>query len=320
MSKTFKVIAKTNDISYEDWLSLRRKGLGGSDCAAAIGMNRYKSALDVWLDKTDKVTKEADNEAMYWGRTMEPVLRNEFAKRTGFTVKESPFMFSSIAYPFMLANVDGCVIEKDGTKALLELKTANGFSAKEWEEGLPPEYFLQVQHYLAVLGLSKAYVAVLIGGNNFRYQAIDRDEDTIQTIIAMEADFWNNYVLKGKEPPIDENSADGLNALYPKSKKSEVSLTAEADEIVAEYLTLKGVEDDLKKNKAICENKLKALLKDNALGITPQGFTVSWKSATRSSLDTTRLKKEKPDIVSAYTSSATYRKFSVTAPKVKADE
>jgi len=59
MSKTFKVIAKTNDISHEDWLSLRRKGLGGSDCAAAIGMNRFRSALDVWLDKTGKVTKEA---------------------------------------------------------------------------------------------------------------------------------------------------------------------------------------------------------------------------------------------------------------------
>ena len=320
MSKVFKVIAKTDNISREQWLALRLHGIGGSDVAAAIGMSRYRSPLDVYLDKTGKVAEQSDNESMYWGRIMEPLLRDEFARRTGFTVKPSPFMFASVKFPFMIANVDGCVVEKDGTKALLELKTANGFAVKEWEDGLPPEYFLQVQHYLAVLGLPKAYVAVLIGGNNFRYQYIDRDEDTIQTIIAMESAFWNNYIVTGKEPPVDEHSADALNTLYPKSKKSEVVLTAEADETVAKYMKLKEQEDNLKREKTVCENQLKALLKDNAVGVTPQGFTVSWKSATRSSLDSARLKKEQPNIVAAYTSSTTYRKFGVTAPKAKTDD
>ena len=111
MSKV--VVAKLANMSRADWLKLRKRGIGGSDAAAVCGFNRWRGPLDVYRDKTTSVTSEADNESMYWGRVMEPVLRNEFAKRSGLEVKEVPYMYRCQVYPFKLADIDGISYEKD---------------------------------------------------------------------------------------------------------------------------------------------------------------------------------------------------------------
>ena len=315
MSKPL-IVAKTTEITHEAWLAARRKGIGGSDAAAVVGLSRYSSPLDIWLQKTRRKPATPDNEAMHWGRLLEPVVREEFIRRTGLTVKECPYLMAHKDYPFMLANVDGIVSEKDGTKAVLEIKTTNSFTtAKDSEDGLPVEWYCQVQHYLAVTGLSKAYVVVLIGGNKLQWQIVDRDEETIRTLIALESHFWHEYVLKDVPPPVDANSGDALALLYPTSTESSVVLPAEADELVAQYLEIKKAEDELKNAKASCENKLKALLKDAENGIAPNGYTVAWKSFSQSRLDSTKLKAAHPDIATQFTAIVTGRKFSVTAPK-----
>ena len=315
MSKPL-IVAKTTEITHEAWLAARRKGIGGSDAAAVVGLSRYSSPLDIWLQKTRRKPATPDNEAMHWGRLLEPVVRAEFVRRTGLTVKECPYLMAHKDYPFMLANVDGIVSEKDGTKAVLEIKTTNSFTtAKDSEDGLPVAWYCQTQHYLAVTGLSKAYVVVLIGGNKLQWQIVDRDEETIQTIVALESHFWHEYVLKDVPPPVDANSGDALALLYPTSTESSVVLPAEADELIAQYLEIKKAEDELKAAKATCENKLKALLKDAENGIAPNGYTVSWKSFSQSRLDSTKLKAAHPDIATQFTAIVTGRKFSVTAPK-----
>lgn len=315
MSKPL-VVVKTTEISHADWLDARRKGVGGSDAAAVCGLSRYSSSLDVWLQKTGRKPATPDNEAMAWGRLLEPVIRAEFARRTGLVVKECPYLMAHKDYPFMLANVDGIVVEKDGTKCVLEIKTTNSFTtAKDTEDGLPVEWFCQVQHYMAVTGLPKAYVVVLIGGNKLQWQVVERDEDTIQTIVALERHFWHEYVLKDVPPPVDANSGDALALLYPTSTESSIVLPAEADELVAQWLEIKKAEDEIKTAKAEAENKLKALLKDAESGIAPNGYTVSWKSYSQSRLDSAKLKATHADIVNQFTATVTGRKFSVTAPK-----
>lgn len=312
------IVAKTKEISYEQWLTERRKGIGGSDAAAVCGLSRFSSALDVWLQKTARKPATPDNEAMYFGRLFEPVVRNEFARRTGLTVNECPYVLASREHPFMIANVDGIVTEKNYGKAVLEIKTTNSFTAiKDVEDGLPAEWYCQVQHYLAVTDLSKAYVVVLIGGNKLQWQVVDRDEETIQTLIALESHFWNDYVLKDVPPPVDEHSGDALAMLYPTSNESSVVLPAEADELVAQYLEIKKAEEDIKTAKATCENKLKALLKNAESGVTSSGFSVSWKSYSQSRLDSAKLKAAHADIVNQFTTTITGRKFSVSAPKTK---
>ena len=313
MSK--KAIAKMESITHEEWLKLRKKGIGGSDAAAVCGLNRWRGPLDVFLDKTSDTIATDDNEAMYWGRVMEPVLREEFAKRTGLKVETVPYMFSYKEYPFMLANIDGIVHEADGNVSLLEIKTANGFAAKDWEGGLPQEYYIQIQHYLAVCDLPKAYVAVLIGGNQFRYEEVERDEETIQTIIAMESNFWNNHVLTNTPPQADATSDKAISSMYPSSNGTSIILPDEADQLIANIEECKKLEEHLATLKSEAENKIKYLMKDAECGKTPAGYSVRWKNSQTSRIDTTRLKADHSDIVAKYSKITTYRRFSITAPK-----
>ncbi|HHR2781106.1 TPA: YqaJ viral recombinase family protein, partial [Listeria monocytogenes] len=82
-----------------------------------------------------------------------------------------------------------------GEDAILECKTASAYLAKEWEaDEVPATYLVQIQHYLAVTGKNKAYVAVLIGGNKFIWKEIERDDELINQIIAFELDFWETNV------------------------------------------------------------------------------------------------------------------------------
>ena len=311
------IIVKTTAITHEQWLTARRKGVGGSDSAAVCGLSRYSSPLEVWLQKTGRKPATPDNEAMYFGHLLEPIVREEFACRTGLNVKECPYLMAHANYPFMLANVDGIVTEKDGTKSVLEIKTTGSFTtAKDIEDGLPVEWYCQVQHYMAVCDLPKAYVAVLINGNKMQWQAVDRDEETIRTIIALESHFCKEYMLKDVPPPVDEHSGDALAMLYPKSEEKSVILPAEADELVAQWLEIKKAEDELKIAKSACENNLKALLKEAESGIAPNGYCVSWKSYSQNRLDGAKLKTEHPDIAEQFTTTVTGRKFNVTAPKV----
>lgn len=310
------VLAKTKELTREEWLKLRKQGVGGSDAAAVCGLNRWRGPLDVYTDKTSDSIEDRDSEPMYWGRIMEPILRNEFSKRTGLKAEEMPYMFACKEYPFMLADIDGIVREADGSIALLEIKTANGFAAKDWENGLPQEYYIQIQHYLSVTGLPKAYVAVLIGGNDFRYEEIPRDEETIQTIIALEANFWIHHVIARIPPEPDATSSNLLNAMYPTSNTTSLILPDEADALIKELDEWKQFEEQIKAGKAECENKLKAMLKKAECGKTPAGYSVHWKSSSTSRLDTSKLKAENPTLVEKYMKTTSYRRFSITAPKV----
>lgn len=313
MSKV--ALAKINDISHTEWLKMRKHGIGGSDAAAVCGLNRWRGPLDVYLDKTSDKIEEKETPAIHWGNVMEPVLRAEFAKRSGLVVEEVPFLFNCREFPFMIANVDGIAREKDGSVSLIEIKTANSFAVKDWDNGLPQEYYIQVQHYMSVLDLAKSYIVVLIGGNDFRIEEIPRDDETIQTIINLEAAFWRENILTLTPPAPDATSGDALNGLYPTSNGTSVILGREADDIISDLESCKQMEDQLKAARAESENALKAMLGEAECAKTPGGYSVRWKSSTTSRLDTTKLKADHPDLVAQYTKTTNYRRFSISAPK-----
>ena len=94
------IIAKNVDsMPRNEWLALRRKGIGGSDCAAACGLSRWKSPLQLFVEKTSAVKAEEDNERMEWGRRLEPLIRSTFAEKSGLAVVECPVMFAFKEYP-----------------------------------------------------------------------------------------------------------------------------------------------------------------------------------------------------------------------------
>ena len=142
-------LVPTGNLKREEWLELRRRGIGGSDASVIMGKNPYRSILRLWEEKTGKAPiTEAGNEAVYWGNVMEPVIRKEFTRRTGLKVRQKHFMVFHPEIPYMFADVDGIVTEENGEKCIFEAKTVSQYKEKQWETGIPEEYMLQVQHYL----------------------------------------------------------------------------------------------------------------------------------------------------------------------------
>ena len=206
-----KILDKSN-MTEEDWQAYRekQKGIGGSDVATILGLNPYKSLFTLWLEKTGQIEPPVlNNEYIEWGNILEPVIREKFAKETGFEVEENHWVMLHDQHDFMVANVDGEVTDPQfaGKKGVLEIKTAGERMRDQWENGPPNHYMLQLQHYLAVLDYSYGYVAVLIGGNTFKYYLVERDDYVIDNIIQAEAEFME-MVENEVAPEISGHASD----------------------------------------------------------------------------------------------------------------
>ncbi|HAQ0937619.1 TPA: endonuclease, partial [Enterococcus faecium] len=196
----------TLEMSHQEWLEDRKRGIGGSDVATVLGLNKYKSPYQLWLEKTGQIElKDLESEPAYWGNVLEEVVAKEFQERTGKKVRRRNQVFEHPLHPFLRANIDREVV---GENAILECKTANQFLGKEWEgEEVPLSYLCQVQHYMNVLNKDYCYIAVLIGGQKFIWKRIERDQELIDTITEQLVEFWETNVLGGIEPVIDGSEA-----------------------------------------------------------------------------------------------------------------
>ena len=136
----------------------------------------------------------------------------------------------------MFADLDG-VINENGEMAIFEAKTASAYKQEVWEEGVPAPYILQVQHYMAVTGAKRTYIAALVGGNHFFYHVVERDEEMMAKIIAMEKYFWETHVLGGVEPVPDGSDAttDYFNSRFSHSNGMTIELPEEALSVCVEY-------------------------------------------------------------------------------------
>lgn len=307
-----KVIVRTDNLPYADWLEYRRQGIGGSDASVVCGINRYKSAMELWLEKTGQMPVQPAGDAAYWGTQLENIVRNEFTRRTNIEVERRPEILQSSEHPFMLANVDGvCEVPGKGS-CIFEAKTASAFKAQEWVNTVPDEYQLQIQHYMAVTECVGAYIAVLIGGNTFRWHYVERDDELISMIVRLEADFWQS-VKNGTPPPIDgtEASAQLLADMFQKSTPdSQIVLPSEAAELLAAYDEACEQLELLTEDKRKAENSLKELLGNNECG-TFGDRLISWKSVSQERLDSKALKAAHPDLCSQYTKRSEFRRFTV---------
>ena len=309
-----KILAQTDNMPYEDWLGYRKQGIGGSDASVVCGINKYKSPVELWMEKTDQIPHQEAGEAAYWGTQLEALVRTEFTKRTGIEVKQIRQLLQSEEYPFMLANLDGVCEHPDLGPLIFEAKTASAYKAAEWEDAIPDEYQLQVQHYMAVTGYQGAYVAVLIGGNSFKWKFIERDEELISMLIEMESAFWN-HVQDCTPPPLDGSDASArfLSERFPNSvPKSQIELPDTAADLLAQYDEAIEQLEAVTEQKQRAENLLKEMLGDNEIG-TAGDRVITWKSITQERLDSKTLKAEHPTLCKKYTNKTSYRRFTIKA-------
>lgn len=309
--KTMHILTSIKDMDRTQWLLTRRQGIGGSDAGIIMGLNKYKTAFELWLDKTGQVLPdESAGEAAYWGNQMEEVVAKEFEKRTGKKVRRSNMMYQHPEHDFMLANVDRFIVGED---ALLECKTASAYLAKEWEsDEVPATYLVQIQHYLAVTGKSKAYVAVLIGGNKFIWKEIDRDEELINQIIAFELDFWETNVKGQLAPALDGSSAAEkyLKNRFAKSEDKQIILPKTFNEYLTERANLERDIKLLETRKKEIDNNIKGHM-ESAEKALSDNYEVSWKSMTSKRVDTKKLKEKFSDIYLTVLMESHSRKFTV---------
>jgi putative phage-type endonuclease len=306
-----KVLANTVEMTRQEWLVERTKGIGGSDASVILGFNPWKSPFQLYIEKTGGQVEEINNEAIYWGNVLEDVVAKEFSRVTGKKVRKRNVMFRHPEHDFMIANIDRDVV---GEKALLECKTTNAFNADAWEgDHIPPAYICQLQHYMAVLGYEKAYIAVLIGGQKFVWKELKRDDEFIELMIEAEKEFWEEHVMKNIPPEIDgtNSASELLKKMYPQDNGETVMLESDKAETLIE--AIESIKSEIKEKNTLLkeyENKLKLMIGDAAVGVTPR-YEVNLKTYERNSIDTRKLKKDLPDVAEKYTKTSTYRQLRI---------
>ena len=298
MAKLIMTVEEMQDRSK--WLEMRKSGIGGSEAAAIVGLNPWKSAFQLWMEKTGQVEPEdlSDNEYVYWGNVLEQAVADRFCELTGKKVQRRG-MLQDDEYPYMLASVDRMVI---GENAGLECKTTNAFNSKVWDDDeLPDSYYIQCQWYMMVTGCEKWYIAVLIGGNKFIWKEVPRNAADIEALRKAAVDFWS-MVITNTMPPVD-GSNDCINALADKfhgESGKTIDLPTAAKACIERRRSIKESIGKLEEQKKLSENELKSMLGDAEVGIIGED-KVTWKiQAGRVTVDSKRLKAEQPAIYESY--------------------
>lgn len=305
-------LVSTLNMEKKEWLKWRTMGIGGSDASVIAGVNPYRSVFQLWKEKTGQDEPEKkDSEYTHFGNLLEPVIKREFTRRTGLKVRNRYAILQSEEYPFMLADLDGTIYENH-KMCIFEAKTASAYKKEIWEQGVPLEYLYQIQHYMAVTGAEKTYIAALVGGNHFLYHEVYRDEDMIRDIIKMEKNFWENYVLAGQEPKADGSkaTAEYLEETYDISNGKTMELPKESLALFEEYDLISAQLAQLKEAKEAVTNQMKNYLKENEKGVIGDR-QITWKSVTSTAFDRKRLEQEQKEIYQEYCTKKQYRRLSV---------
>lgn len=300
----------TKQLPREDWLAVRKQGIGSSDAAAAVGLNPYKSQLELWMEKTGrdeslpKLDPQDEESPAYWGNVLEPIVAWHYSKRSGNRVRRinAVLQHPDPKLPWMLANIDREVIGADDVQ-ILECKTAGINGARLWKEGVPEYVQLQVMHQLAVTGKQAADVAVLLGGQHLEIHRIERDESMIARLIDLERLFWD-YVVSDTPPPADGTASAeaALRCLYPEDNGQTLDFTQHT-ELASTYLELKSVRQSIAQQETR-ETQLKQVLQQAMGAATRVEFTegyISWKKSKDSTmLDVEQMLKDKPYLQARY--------------------
>lgn len=274
----------------EEWLEARRRGIGGSDAAAALGVSPWMSPLELWLEKTAGYgprTKD-DDERMRWGHLLEPAIRQEFARRTMRTVEHVGdwAITWSNRHAFACCTLDGAQMAADKPGVgVLQIKCLDAWIARDWGDEPPSHYQIQVQHEIMVADVKWGTLAVLVGGNTLRWWDYKRDDELIEDIVALEREFWIDNVEAGVPPEADgtKSSTRALKRMYNPRESSKLELTGDRGHDVAKAVrSLAKAKERLKAAEAAktkAENYIKEAMRDSGVAVLNDGTIITHKES-----------------------------------------
>lgn len=301
----------------EAWLAQRRQGIGSSDVAPILGMSNFSSAYSTWVDKVEGLPED-DNDAMKWGRKLEAVVADEFAERhPEYLVVKPTSMYAHAEHAFMQANPDRLLFDPTSDTAildpcaLLEIKTSN--DTDDWQEDPPDYVLLQVQHQLAVMGLSKAYIALLMFGREYREWEIERDDATIALLVEHEAEFWRRVVEKDPPPPDgSEATTDAVKWLYRDADpEAEFEGGERAAGLLRKRAAFKAEVVEAEKRVEAVENEIRALFGENTRLLIDGEQAASWTPVKVDRFDEKAFAADHPDLAAQYRKPSVYRRLNI---------
>ena len=285
-------------IGYEgraEWLQIRGQYIGGSDAAAVLGLDPYRSALALWAEKTGAVKSFDGNVITETGAYLEAFVAGLFTRETGKKVQRCNFVIVNEKYPWACADVDRLVC---GESAVLEIKTTNSFiNVKKFRTGeFPERWYCQCMHYLAVTGRQKCYLAVLSNCRDFYVFELERDEEEIASLMDAEREFMQR--VKDGNPPAPDGSDSASETVAALGGAVTMPETIELPQMAAKLdmrANLKDTIDKLKEQMNEIDNEIKLLMGENENAVAGR-WKASWKTQTRSTFDADKFRKNYPQI------------------------
>jgi putative phage-type endonuclease len=264
----------------DGWLAKRR--IGSSDAANVCGIEgAFATPLEAYLEKIGALRRK-QTDAMEMGLLLEPVVAQLYQRETGDEVRLTtadgkPQSYYADAFPWASATPDRFA-GPEGQHWILELKIAS--IAKGWGEPgtdeVPLPYLIQVQHQMAVLGLDRADVAVLIAGTDFRHYTVRRHDDLIRQMMRLEADFWG-MIQERRAPSIDWQHPDTpklVSLLHQPVPKKTVTFGFSTSLLVEEYEHLGKTIGELEKRRELVKARVVDAMQDATFGELPDGRRV----------------------------------------------
>jgi putative phage-type endonuclease len=261
----------------------RKLGIGGSDMPIILGLSNYKTPYQLYLEKKgvysngDKMSPPQE-----WGNLLEPIIRDKFADKNNVII-QTPDTIIHPFHDFMRANIDGYIVEWD---AVLEVKCSSQFMAHEWgEDGsdiIPMAYLVQVAHYCAVMNTPHAYIAVLIGGYDYREYKYIRDLSIEKTIIDAAKAFWES--VQKDDPPPPTNQMD-LKIMFPRHiPEKSMSISNDMASDVKKIVEVKQKMKELQEMEEETRFNIMKYMNDSECLLDEEGRPlITWKANKRGS-------------------------------------
>jgi len=306
-----------NEATLNQLLKEKGQSIGASDAAAVCGMSRWDSQHTLFLKKLGLLETE-ETEYMRWGIAHEATIADEYQRRFMSIVVMEPremqnpdvWSLGSLPtkktgvlyhpdYPWMLCHIDRVIMAGKDKFVGMEIKTADAAARQYWgapgTDEIPQEYIIQVQHCMAVSGLTHFKVVVLFGGNNMQVYEVPRDEEFIELIIMLEETFMEMWRTK-EPPPVDESEGAKkfLDYWYQDIDDVEIPVTPEIDQFATKFIQARALRNQAVDDLVGLGNRIKELMAEaNATRIRGPEYSIRWgKPYRRKSIDVKKLLKE----------------------------
>lgn len=242
----------------EEWNRLRKYSIGGSRIAAICGVNPYYTPLRVFMEMTGKIEPVLENDQMWLGTKLEPIVAELFERRTGQAVEYVDQLWKRADMPWAHCTPDYTYKLPDGTDGMLQIKTSGSFQKDKWKDGAAPDTALCQIHWEMGIGkiFQKGVVAGLLGGraDDFFHPEFEFSKDIFEQLAERALDFVENFVKKDIPPAATQAEDSKLVAKLYKVDNDRVWSPASEDDhklavsTLAEYMTYQKLTSSARKH------------------------------------------------------------------------